>query len=121
MPKSEELEDILSELTENADIQGGAVASRDGLLMASKLPGDMNEESIAAMAAAIVGTAETSTEELDMGNFNQVIVKASEAQYVSIGAGKEAILMCLLKSESNLGLVLMEMNRAARKINRLLG
>lgn len=118
--KRKELEDILKALGEIGDIIGSAIVRRDGLLIGSNLPSEVNAKAVAAMAAAIVGTSETSTKELTIGEFNQVIVNASNGQYVSIGAGGEAILICLLKRTANLGLVLLEMDRSAKKIGRII-
>lgn len=118
--KRKELEKILKELKRIGDIIGSAIVRRDGLLIASDMSAKVDTRAIAAMSAAIVGTSETSSKELDIGEFNQVVVNASEGQYVCIGAGEEAILISLLKKEVNLGLVLLEMERSAKKIGKLI-
>lgn len=118
--KRKELENILAELQKVGDILGSAIVRTDGLLIASNLPTKVNSKAVAAMAAAIVGTAETTVQEFNIGNFQQVIVNAAEGQYVCIKAGEEAILIALLKKDANLGLVLLEMERQGKKIERLL-
>ena len=118
--KKKELEGILKTLGEIGDVIGSAIVRRDGLLIASNLSSGVNSKAVAAMAAAIVGTSEISTKELDIGEFNQVIVNANNGQYVSIGAGGEAILICLIKRAANLGLVLLEMERSAKKIWKII-
>jgi len=118
--KRKELENILKGLGELGDVIGSSIVRRDGLLIASNLPSEVNAKAVAAMAAAIVGTSETSTKELDIGEFNQVIVNGSNGQYVSVGAGGEAILICLIKKTANLGLVLLEMERSAKKLGRII-
>jgi predicted regulator of Ras-like GTPase activity (Roadblock/LC7/MglB family) len=119
MVEKKELEDVLKELEKIGDIIGSAIVRRDGLLIASGLPSEVNARAVAAMAAAIVGTSETSTKELEIGEFQQVIVNASEGQYVAIGAGEEAILIALLRKDANIGLILLEMEKAAKKIEKL--
>ena len=118
--KKKELEDVLHHLERVGDIIGSAIVRRDGLLIASGLPSEVNSRAVAAMAAAIAGTSESSAKELKIGEFEQVIVNASTGQYVVLGAGPEAILIALLRKGANLGLVLLEMERAAQKIARLL-
>ncbi len=118
--KKKELEEILHHLERVGDIIGSAIVRRDGLLIASGLPAEVNAKAVAAMAAAIAGTSESSARELKIGEFQQVIVNASTGQYVVLGAGPEAILIALLRKEANLGLVLLEMEKAAQKIARLL-
>ncbi|MEM2974765.1 MAG: roadblock/LC7 domain-containing protein, partial [Candidatus Micrarchaeia archaeon] len=71
---------------------------------------------VAAMTAALVGTAETCTSELKRGIFNQVIVESEKGKIVAIGAGSLAILVCLMRPEGNLGYVLISMERSAKKI-----
>ncbi|MEM5834471.1 MAG: roadblock/LC7 domain-containing protein [Candidatus Aenigmatarchaeota archaeon] len=119
MVEKKELEDVLKELEKIGDVIGSAIVRRDGLLIASGLPSEVNARAVAAMAAAIVGTSETSTKELEIGEFQQVIVNASEGQYVAIGAGEEAILIALLRKNANIGLILLEMEKAAKKIEKL--
>jgi predicted regulator of Ras-like GTPase activity (Roadblock/LC7/MglB family) len=118
--KRKELEDILKELERIGDIVGSAIVRTDGLLIATGLPAEVNSKAVAAMAAAIVGTSETTVQELDIGKFEQVIVNASEGQYVCLKAGEEGILISLLRKGANLGLVLLEMEKQAKKIARLL-
>jgi predicted regulator of Ras-like GTPase activity (Roadblock/LC7/MglB family) len=118
--KRKELEDILKELERIGDIVGSAIVRTDGLLIATGLPAEVNSKAVAAMAAAIVGTSETTVQELDIGKFEQVIVNASEGQYVCLKAGEEGILIALLRKGANLGLVLLEMEKRAKKIARLL-
>jgi len=40
---------------------------------------------------------------------------------VSVGAGKMAVLVCLVKPTGNLGLVLLAMDRTSKKIEKVLG
>ena len=68
------------------------------------------------MAAAIVGTGETAGKELDIGDFSQVIVESKKGKIISLGAGPEAIFSALVGSKANIGLILMRMERAAKKI-----
>ncbi|MEW6329030.1 MAG: roadblock/LC7 domain-containing protein [Candidatus Micrarchaeota archaeon] len=116
------LEELLGELASSAgDIEASAVVRRDGLMIASNLPSRIDSHTIAAMTAAIVGTAETCSSELKRGDFMQVIVESENGKIVSTGAGKLAILVCLVKPTANLGLVLLSMNRTADKIAEIVG
>lgn len=119
--KRSALENALEELVNLKDVTGSALVRRDGLLIASRgFSERANIRAVAAMAAAIVGTAETSVSELGMGNFFQVIVEASEGKYVCVGAGKEAVLITLLRINANLGLVLLEIEKTVKKIMKIL-
>ena len=47
------LKEILMELNRSAGVQASAVVSRDGLLVASAMPEDVDAEAFAAMTATI--------------------------------------------------------------------
>jgi len=116
------LEELLGELASSAgDVEASAVVRRDGLMIASNLPPRIDSHTIAAMTAAIVGTAETCSSELKRGAFMQVIVESENGKIISTGAGKLAILVCLVKPTANLGLVLLSMNRTAETIADMVG
>lgn len=115
-----QLEELLTQLASTGDIDASAIVRRDGLMIASNLPSKIDSRTIAAMSAALVGTAETCSSELQKGMFMQVIVESELGKIVSVGAGKLAILVCLVKPLGNLGLVLLSMSRTGKKIETIL-
>jgi hypothetical protein len=119
--KQEKLVAILKELRKIGDIQGSSVVSRDGLIIAADLSQDIDEETFAAMSAAMQGAAETAVSELKRGALNEIIIDAEKGKLVSIGAGELAILVCISKREVNLGLLRLELNKVAKKINSVIG
>jgi predicted regulator of Ras-like GTPase activity (Roadblock/LC7/MglB family) len=119
--KEEELKKVLEEFESSGDVTGSAVVRRDGLMIISSLPGAVNSKAVAAMTAAIVGTGETASNELSMGQLNQVVVEAGSGKLISIGAGSDAILTVLVKAKANMGLILMNMERSAKMISRIIG
>ena len=119
--KEEELKKILDEIELSAEVKGAAIVRRDGLMIISSLPADVNSKAVAAMAAAIVGTGETASNELDIGELNQIVVESASGKLISIGAGSDAIFTALVKPRANMGLILMNMERSAKKISRIIG
>ncbi len=119
--KKEQLTEILQELRKIGDIQGSSIISRDGLVIASDLSRDLDEETFAAMSAAMEGAAETTVSELNQGVLNQIIIDAGKGKIITISAGKVAILVVLAKPNINLGLALLEMGKVRRKIINILG
>jgi hypothetical protein len=114
------LSGVLADLRRIPDIVAVAIARRDGLLIAHALPKSANPKKIAAMAASIVGTAEMATTEMGQGTFNQVLVDTSGGRMLATGAGSEAILVAIVRSEANIGLVLLNIERSAQTIASLL-
>lgn len=122
MPEvKEQIELVLDELRKTGDIEASAVVRRDGLMIASDLPARIESRTVAAMTAALVGTAETTSNELKRGSFQEVVVDSEKGKVVAIGAGKLALLVSLMRPEGNLGFVLLSMERAAKHIETILG
>ncbi len=115
-----QLEDVLAFLETLPEIQGVAVVRRDGLMVASLLPKETDGKMVAAMSAALVGTAETCSAELQLGRFLQIVVEAEKGKLIATGAGSFALLICLVSDRANLGLVLLEMGRVANKVSQIL-
>ena len=118
--KNERLLEILKNLRKVGDIEGSSVVSRDGLIVTSDLLSDVDTKTFAAMSAAMTGAAETATAELKRGNPEQIIVDSKLGSIIATGAGKKAILVCLIKPKANLGLVLLNMNKESKKISKIL-
>ena len=118
--KEEELKQILEEFENVGDVIGSAVVRRDGLMIVSGLPKETNSKAVAAMAAAIVGTGETASNELNIGQLNQVVIESQKGKLISLGAGPDAIFTTLVRDRANMGLILMQMERASKKIMRII-
>src|SRR5437667_14445 len=114
------LQSVLAELRRLPGILGVTIARRDGILIAHSLPKTMDPKNIAAMAAAIVGTAEMATIQLAQGRFVRAIVESDHGKLLSLGAGEEALLVALVYDDANLGLVLIALERAAKQVERIL-
>ena len=100
--KEEDLRKVLDDFETMGEVVGSAVVRRDGLMILSKLPGTVNSRAVAAMAAAIVGTGETASNELSIGELNQVVVESAGGKLISLGAGQDAIFTALVKSKANM-------------------
>jgi predicted regulator of Ras-like GTPase activity (Roadblock/LC7/MglB family) len=118
--KEEKLKEPLDDLQDIQGVKGAAVVRRDGLLIVSNLPQDIDADQLAAMTASTVGSGETASETLQIGSVQQVTVEAENGKLISTGAGEEGILTILTDSDVNMGLVLVEMKKAVKKIKRVL-
>lgn len=103
------------------DIEASAVVSVDGLIMASALQQGAEEDRISAMSAAMLSLGERIAHELGRGGLEQVYIKGDHGFIVLISVGQEAVLTALARQEGKLGLVFLEMRRAAEDLLRLVG
>lgn len=103
------------------DIEASAVVSVDGLIMASALPSDVEEDRVSAMSAAMHSLGERIAGELGRGGLNQVYIKGDNGFIILTAIGEEAVLTALARQKAKLGLILLELRRAAEVITKLVG
>jgi hypothetical protein len=117
----EELTELLKELEATTpDIEASAVVSVDGLMIASALPRDVEEDRVAAMSAAMLSLGERTATELARGNLSEVYVKGENGYVVLMASGDNAVLTALARQDAKLGLVFLDMKRTAGEIGRLI-
>ena len=119
--KKDRLIQILKGFRKMGDIIGSSIISADGLSIASDLGEEVDEDTFAAMSAAMHGAAETAVSELKQGELNQIIIDADNGKIITISAGEKAILVILANSDINLGLALLELGKASGRISNVLG
>ena len=105
----------------SGDIEGSAVVSVDGLIMASSLPAGVEEDRVSAMSAAMLSLGERIATELGRGSLEQVYIKGSKGAIVLTAVGDEAVLTALARQDAKLGLIFLEMRRAAEDLVKLVG
>ena len=114
MSKIEELNKVLSELSaSSSDVEACAVVSEDGLMMASALPQGVEEARVAAMSAAMLSMGARTAMELNRGEIEQVFLKGDDGYVVMMQASKYGVLVGLARKDAKLGLLFLDMGRAA--------
>ncbi|MGQ9833258.1 MAG: roadblock/LC7 domain-containing protein [Candidatus Villigracilaceae bacterium] len=103
------------------EIEASAVVSVDGLIMASSLPADVEEDRVSAMSAAMLSLGERIAGELGRGDLEQIYIKGGSGFIVLTSVGKEAVLTALARQEAKLGLIFLEMRRSAEDLVKLVG
>lgn len=115
------IEDRLRELQNSSkDIEASAIVSVDGLIMASALPNDVEEDRVSAMSAAMLSLGERISTELGRGNLNQVYIKGGEGYVILTSVGEDAVLTVLAREQAKLGLIFLDMRRATEDLEELL-
>lgn len=119
--RAEMLTSILTELNgTSADIEASGVISTDGLMMAAVLPATMDEDRVGAMSAAMLSLGDRTSQELARGELEQVLIKGSHGYVLMTHAGNEAVLTVLAKPQAKLGLIFLDVKRAAESIAKLI-
>ncbi len=120
--RSEQLVSRLRDLqVASPDIEASALVSVDGLIMASALPADAEEDRVSAMSAAMLSLGERIAQELGRGVLDEVYIRGELGYVVLMAVGEDAVLTALARHKAKLGLIFLEMRRAADDLARLVG
>jgi predicted regulator of Ras-like GTPase activity (Roadblock/LC7/MglB family) len=114
------IERLLDLHATSPDIVASAVVSVDGLAIASALPDGVEEDRVAAMSAAMLSLGERIAAELGRGSLDQVYIKGAEGYVILLSVGDEAVLTGLAREQARLGLIFLDMRRAAEDLKKLL-
>lgn len=104
MPSTQEIVDEQLDKIKKADgVKGAAVVRQDGLLIASDLEDGINEDQVGAMTASTVGSGETASESVKIGDVKGITVEAKQGKIISMSAGDEGILAVITDEKTGIG------------------
>jgi len=107
---------VLDELkSATTDIQGIAVISPDGMMIANQLGSDQGDTA-AAMGAALGSLGKRVAETLSVGDFQEINIRGADAGILLFGIEQRASLILKVAGGANLGLVLLEARQAKQKL-----
>ena len=118
--RTEKMVGCLKDLQQSSpDIEAAAVVSVDGLTMASSLPADVEEDRVSAMSAAMLSLGERIASELGRGTLDQVYIRGEGGFVILMSVGEDAVLTILARSQAKLGLLFLDMKRAAEELAKI--
>jgi predicted regulator of Ras-like GTPase activity (Roadblock/LC7/MglB family) len=122
MTKKGRLDVVLAEMMNVGNVDGAVVTSREGLLMASRVPPEVDDRIVSALFSSVTAAAETALVEMGHGAVDRVVLSAKDGQVIIVPAGPKAVLGALVRREApNLGLILTEMETISKKIGEIIG
>jgi hypothetical protein len=107
---------IVEDLIRVDGVIGSLLVGKDGLVVASTLLDEDDAEILGAMSAAVFGEIDKATKRIGVGTLVDAIIDAQDGSILLLEA-KELILVVITQRSVNLGLVKMEMRRAAKRIS----
>jgi predicted regulator of Ras-like GTPase activity (Roadblock/LC7/MglB family) len=102
------------------DVEASALVSVDGLIVASALPRGIEEDRVSAMSAAMLSLGERIAAELGRGSFEQVYIKGQQGYIILMSVGSTAVLTTLAREQAKLGLLFLDVRRAAQHLAKLI-
>jgi predicted regulator of Ras-like GTPase activity (Roadblock/LC7/MglB family) len=119
--RSKQLVEELKKLqVSSPSIQASAIVSVDGLIIASALPSNVEEDRVSAMSAAMLSLGERISIELNRGKLDQVYIRGNEGYVMLSAVGNEAVLTVLARADAKLGLIFLDISRTAEKLEELI-
>lgn len=101
------------------EFEAAALVSIDGLVIASSMPAEIVDQHMAAMSAAMLALGERIADELGRGALEQVFIKGDRGCVLLMAVADVAILTALASDEAKLGLLFLDMRRAASDLQAL--
>ncbi len=119
--REDQIKSILTDLNgRSASIEASALISKDGLVLASALPGQMDEDRVSAMVAALLSLGDRTAAELSCGQLEQTLVTGSHGHILIVHAGPQAVLCSIANKTAKLGLLFLDVKYAAQAAATLL-
>ncbi len=119
--RTEQLQQILEDLNSSSgDVEASALISTDGLMIASALPTGIDDDRVGAMSAALLSLGDRAGSELGRGNTDRVLIQGEKGYVIMTSAGSEAVLTILAKQNAKLGLIFLDIKRAAEALKKLI-
>jgi predicted regulator of Ras-like GTPase activity (Roadblock/LC7/MglB family) len=107
------IRNVLEEIKALEHVTGVSLMSRGGLFILGDTPKGVHQETFAAMAAIMLGAAETSSAELK-DNLCQVQVNLEQKDVILVGAGTRYLLAIVTDGKS-------ENSKLAKKASEIIG
>ena len=119
--RNERMIERLRELqVSSPDVEAAAIISVDGLPIATSLPQGVEEDRVSAMSAAMLSLGERIASELGRGLLDEVYVRGERGYVILRAVGEDAVLTVLARQQAKLGLLFLDMRRAADEFSTIL-
>lgn len=117
--KIKKLYEILRLLEQDSEVDGGALVSGRGQLMAAALHKGVDEKAVSAMAAALVSIGSRVGSALDSGDPKNIVIEG-DTKTVIVRKLKNASLIVTAPKDAKIGLIDFELDKAVSEIESIL-
>ena len=108
----ENLNKELDRLENYGDFIGTAIVNRNGLLISSRLPREIDGRKLASMSAIMYASIETATSSLNANEIESLTVDYQDYQLTVVTVNDDIILVSLFDINANLGLTFIEIEES---------
>lgn len=117
MTNLEQFSALLANLHEESlDIEASALASEDGIMLASHLRAGINEDRMAAMSAAMLSVGNRMVNDLLQGSSDRVMIQSKTGYIIVSAVTDELVLTVVARPDAKLGMVFHDIGQFAKKL-----
>ncbi|MFX1366937.1 MAG: roadblock/LC7 domain-containing protein [Promethearchaeota archaeon] len=117
----ENLDNILEKLIDSIpEVNAATLVSTEGEILASVMPKDVEETTIAVMIAALLSLAESAITLINRGEIQQLYIKGIDGYLLVLRAGPNAVLSLSASKDVRLGEIFLYCIRTCEKIAKLI-
>ena len=110
------MREVLSELNKTSGITGSMVVGHDGIVIASDLSSQYDNETIGALASSISSTVTKSLERMQQTPLKQLTVEGGKGK-LFINSAPVGYLIVTTEESINMGLIRLEMKNAVSQLS----
>jgi len=112
------VKDVVERLVQVKGVVGSILVAKDGLVVASNLSVQVQDEIVAAMVSAIGTTAVKASEMIEQGTLKSIIIEGERGK-LFLADADIGYLGVLTVSDANIGLIRLELMEATETLRRL--
>jgi uncharacterized protein len=117
MASTEKIKAIVQELLEASPyVKAAAVVRVSGLAVEAIMPAYVEAERVSAMAAVMLLLGDRITAAMQTGELEAVYIRGTEGHILLMEIGQKAVLTLMAAELAPLGLLMVEMRQAVRKL-----
>lgn len=117
--KIKKLTECLKTLEANSEVDGCALVSDRGQVMAAALHKDVDDKAVSAMAAALMSIGGRVGSALGSGNPKNIVIEGGD-KTVIVRKIKNAAIIATAPSDAKIGLIDFEMSKTSTEVNEIL-
>ncbi len=102
------------------EIIGTALVNRNGLLISSFLPRNIDERRFGALAATMFEAIESATSNLKNNQIENLTVEYQDYQLIVVEIDDRMVIVSLIDIDANLSLVFIEIEESIKNIRRII-
>ena len=110
------METVLKRLGSEAWVRGSMIVSNEGMVVMEQMSGDLDRDTVAALATDLVTEVSTGLEEAQMEPFKRIVLSATAGELIVMGCG---IIYLVVVAAAGSEAFYIEIDSAARRLRQL--